>query len=89
MNGSVDREAGGRSTLALISEAWHALAEARTLPDIHKVMAAASVAADAGRWAAKLAEPFGLAADVVRDAEAAAIDAAVVRIEAQAKAGGC
>ena len=49
-------------------------------------MAAASVAADPGRRAAKLANAHGLAADVVRDAEAAANDAAAVRIEAQAKA---
>jgi hypothetical protein len=79
--------ADGRSTLALISDARQALAEARTLPDIRRVMEAASVAADAGRRAAKLAEAQGLAADVVRDAEAAANDAAAVRIEAQAKAG--
>jgi hypothetical protein len=78
---------GARTTLALISDARHALAEARTLPDIRRVTEAASVAADAGRRAAKLAEAQGLAADVVRDAEAAANDAAAVRIEAQAKAG--
>src|SRR5215472_3209828 len=87
VNGAGDRDAGGRTTLALISDARHALAEARTLPDIRRVMEAASVAADAGRRAAKLAEAHGLAADVVRDAEAAANDAAAVRIEAQAKAG--
>ncbi len=34
-----------------------------------------------------LAEAHGLAAEVVRDAEVAANDAAAVRIEAQAKAG--
>jgi len=51
----VDRpETGGRSTLALISDARHALAEARTLPDIRKVMEAAAVASDAGRRAATL-----------------------------------
>ena len=83
----VNGSPGGRSTLALISDARQALAEARTLPDIRRVMEAASVAADAGRRAAKLAEAHGLAADVVRDAEAAANDAAAVRIEAQAKAG--
>ncbi len=44
--------------------------------DIRKVMEAASVATDAGRRAAKLAEAHGLAVDVVRDAEAAARDAA-------------
>jgi hypothetical protein len=75
------------STADLITNARHALAEAKTLPDIRRVIEAASVAADAGRRAAKLAEAQGLAADVVRDAEAAANDAAAVRIEAQAKAG--
>ena len=51
-----DRPAtAGRTTLALISDARRALAEAATLPDIRKVMEAASVAADAGRRAAKLA----------------------------------
>jgi hypothetical protein len=79
--------AGGPTTLALISDARPALAAALTLPDIRKVMEAASVAANAGRRAAKLAEAHGLAADVVRDAEAAAREAAAVRIEAQAKAG--
>lgn len=71
-----DRETDTPSTLALISDARHALAEARTLPDIRRVMEAASVAADAGRRAAKLAKAHDLAADVVRDAEAAANDAA-------------
>ena len=80
-------DSGGRTTLALISDARRALAEAATLPDIRRVMEAASVAADAGRRAAKLARARDLAADVVRDAEAAANDAAAVRIEAQAKAG--
>jgi hypothetical protein len=78
---------GARTTLALISDARAALAEARTLPDIRKVMEAAAIAADAGRRAAKLAKAHDLATDVVRDAEAAANDAAAVRIEAQAKAG--
>ncbi len=50
-------------------------------------MEAAAVAADAGRRAAKLAEAHGLTADVVRDVEAAAHDAAAVRIEAQANSG--
>ena len=48
-------ETGGRTTLALISDARRALAEAATLPDIRRVMETASVAADAGRRAAKLA----------------------------------
>ncbi len=50
-------------------------------------MEAASVAADTGRRAAKLARAQELTAGVVRDTEAAANDAAAVRIEAQAKAG--
>lgn len=37
---------GGRTTLALISDTRGALAEAATLPDIRRVMEAASVAAD-------------------------------------------
>jgi len=39
---SAGREAGGRTTLALISGARQALAEARNLPDIRRVMEAAS-----------------------------------------------
>jgi hypothetical protein len=50
---------GGRTTLALISDARRALAEAATLPDIRKVMEAASVAADAGRRATWLATILG------------------------------
>jgi hypothetical protein len=80
-------ELGDRTTLALISDARRALAEAATLPDIRKVMEAASVAADAGRRAAKLARARDLTAEIVRDAEAAANEAAAIRIEAQAKAG--
>lgn len=75
------------TTLALVSSARAALAEARTLPDIRRVMEAATVAADAQRRAARLAEATGLAADVVKAANDAANDAAAVRIEAQAKAG--
>jgi hypothetical protein len=84
-----DLETGDRSTLALISAARRALAEAATLPDIRRVMEAAAVAADAGRRAAKLAKAHDLAADVVRDAEAAANDAAAVRSEAQARPASC
>ena len=50
-------------------------------------MEAAAVASDASRRAARLARAQDLAADVVRDAEAAARDAAAVSLEAQAKAG--
>lgn len=73
--------------LALVTAARLALAEARTLPEIRKVMEAATVAADAGKRAAKLAEAEGMATEVVRQAEEAANDAAAVRIAAQARAG--
>ncbi len=52
-------------------------------------MEAASVAADVGRWAAKLAHAHGLAADVVRNAEAGANDAAAVQIEARRRLASC
>lgn len=74
-------------TLALISDARRALAEAQTLPDIRRVMEAAKVATDAMRRQAKLAEGQQMAAEVVQAAEEAANDAAAVRIEAQARAG--
>ncbi len=75
------------STVQLISNARRALAEARTLPDFRHVMEAATVAADAAKRAAKLMEAQGVAAEVVRQANEAANDAAAVRIEAQAGAG--
>jgi hypothetical protein len=74
-------------TLALISEARRHLAEAHTLPDIRRVMEAATVVADAAQRAAKLAEAQRMAAEVVEAPNDAANDAASVRIEAQAKAG--
>jgi hypothetical protein len=77
----------GLATLELISQARQSLAEARTLPDIRRVMEAASVAADAAERAAKLFNAERRAAEVVEAATAAANDAAAVRIEAQAKAG--
>jgi len=52
-------ETGGPTTLAVISDARRALAEAATLPDIRKVIEAASVAAGAGRRAAHRARPAG------------------------------
>jgi hypothetical protein len=76
-----------KATLALIAAARRSLAEARTLPDIRRVMEAASVAEDAGRRAAKLAEAQRMAADGVEAANQAANDAAAVRMEAQARAG--
>ncbi|HEY7202086.1 MAG TPA: hypothetical protein VIC57_17835 [Candidatus Dormibacteraeota bacterium] len=80
-------EAAATATVDLIAAARRALAEARSLPDIRSVMEMASVAADAGRRAAKLAEAERLAAEVVKAAGDAANDAAAVRIEAQARAG--
>ncbi len=77
----------GLATLELISQARQSLAEAWTLPDIRRVMEAASVAADAAERAAKLFNAERRAAEVVEAATAAANDAAAVRIEAQAKAG--
>src|SRR5262245_59806536 len=77
----------GLATLELISQARQALAEARTLPDIRRVMEAASVATDAAQRAARLFNAERRAAEVVAAATAAANDAAAVRIEAQARAG--
>lgn len=84
---SAEPDADVKTTAALIATARRSLAEARTLPDIRRVMEAASVAEDAGRRAAKLAEAQRIAADVVEAANQAANDAAAVRLEAQAKAG--
>jgi hypothetical protein len=83
----VPDDADTNATLSLISQARRSLAEARTLPDIRRVMEAASVAADAAARAAKLAEAQQAAAEVVDAANEAANDAAAVRIEAQARAG--
>ena len=74
-------------SIALIERARRALAEARTLPDIRRVMEAARTAADHARRLAKLAEAEQIAVEVVEVANEAANDAAAVRIEAQAKAG--
>ncbi len=75
------------ATLSLISRARRSLAEARSLPDIHRVIEAASVLADAAQRAARLAEAQHAAAEIVNAASEAANDAAAIRIEAQAKAG--
>jgi hypothetical protein len=77
----------GLATLELISQARQALAEARTLPDIRRVIEAASVAKDASQRAARLYNAERRAVEVVEAATAAANDAATIRIEAQAKAG--
>src|SRR5690242_3596468 len=75
------------STLALISHARRSLVEARSLPDVHRVIEAATVLVDAAQRAAKLAEAQRVAADIVNAAIDAANDAAAIRIEAQARAG--
>ena len=82
-----DPDADIQATLTLISAARSSLAEARTLADIRRVMEAASVAENAARRLAKLADAQRIADDVVEAAGQAANDAAAVRIEAQAKAG--
>jgi hypothetical protein len=76
-----------RDTLTLIARARQNLAEARTLPDIRHIIEVASVATDAAKRAAKLAEAQQAAVEIVEAANDAANDAASVRIEAQAKAG--
>lgn len=75
------------TTLARISEARHALAEAKTLNDFRKVMEVAAVATDAAKRAAGLMKAQGMASEIVQQAAEAANDAAAVRIEAQASAG--
>src|SRR5262249_22722534 len=57
------------------------------LPDIRRVIEAATVAADAAQRAAKVVEAQDAAVEVARAARTAANDAAAVRIEAQARAG--
>jgi hypothetical protein len=70
-----------------VAEARRGLAEAGTIPDVRQVMEAATVAADAARRVARLAEGQGTAAELVEAANQAANDAAALRIEAQARAG--
>lgn len=82
-----DGDADVRATLGLIAAARSELAEARSLPDIVRLIETASVAREAAQRAAKLAQAQRMAAGVVEAANAAANDAAAVRIEAQAKAG--
>ncbi len=64
-----------------------ALAEAHALPDVRRVVEAATVAAVAARRVAKLAASSPTAGKLVEAANDAANDAAALRIEAQAKAG--
>jgi hypothetical protein len=75
------------TTLDLILNARRSLAEARSLPDVHRVIEAAAVLADAAQRAARLAEAQSVAADIVSAAIDAANDAVAIRIEAQARAG--
>ncbi len=86
LNASVEH-ADTNATLSLISSARRSLAEARSLPDIRRVIEAASVLANAAQRAAKLAEAQYAAAEIVNAASEAANDAAAIRIEAQARAG--
>lgn len=76
-----------QGTLALVSRAEQALAEAQTLTDFRKVMEGASVATDAAQRAAKLMQAQGMTSQVVEAAERAARRAAAVKIAAQAGAG--
>jgi hypothetical protein len=87
LDGRQRKADAGAATLSLIAEARRHLVEAQTLPDVRRVMEAASVAVDAAQRAAKLAEGQRLAAEVVDAASDAANDAAAIRNEAQAKAG--
>lgn len=73
-------------TLALISQARQALAEAQTLPDIKLAMERAKAGEAGARAAARVAAQRDLV-EVAEQANEAANDAASVRIEAQAKAG--
>ncbi|TMC08254.1 MAG: hypothetical protein E6J41_13880, partial [Chloroflexi bacterium] len=77
----------GLATLELISQARTYLAEAKTVPDLRRLMAEASVVESAAKRAARLFNAERRALEVVEAASAAANDAAAVRIEAQAKAG--
>ena len=75
------------STRALISQARRQLAEAQPLSELRYTVEALGLAEDAGRRAAKLAEAMRLPRDLVEAASQAANEAAILRIEAQVKAG--
>lgn len=74
-------------TLDLLDQAREALAIAKTLPDIRRVITQAGAIADLGKRAARYAEAQHLTAETVRQAEAVTNDATLVKIEGQAKAG--
>jgi hypothetical protein len=78
---------GMAATIALVSDGWRSLGEARGLPEIRRVLEAAAVAEEAARRVARLAEAEPNAAAIVAAAVEAANDAAALRIEAQARAG--
>jgi hypothetical protein len=81
-------QVGGMAmVLARISEAERSLVVARELPEIRRVQQAATVAEEAARRVARLAEAEGAPAEIVAAAKEAANQAAALRIEAQARAG--
>ena len=73
--------------LPVLTAAQLGPAAAKTLPDVLPVIHLAAAIASAAERAAKLAGVRGAAMDVVRAANEAAREAAVLRIEAQARAG--
>jgi hypothetical protein len=80
--------AGGVAAVrARISQAQLSLVEARGLPEIRRVQQAATVAAEAARRVARLAEAESAPREIVAAANEAASEAAALRIEAQARAG--
>ena len=73
--------------LPVLAAAQQELAAAKTLPDVLPVIHLAAAVASAAERAAKLAGIRGAAAEVVQAANETAREAAVLRIEAQARAG--
>ncbi len=73
--------------LPVLAAAEQELAAAKTLPDVLPVLHLAAAVAAAAERAAKLAGVRGAAMDVVRAVNETAREAAVLRIEAQARAG--
>jgi hypothetical protein len=72
---------------ARIFEAKQGLVAAHELPEIRRVQQAATVAEEAARRVARLAEAEAAGTEIVAAANQAANDAAALRIEAQARAG--
>jgi hypothetical protein len=73
--------------LPVLATAQQELAAAKTLPDVLPVIHLAAAVASAAERAAKLAGVRGAAPDVARAANEVVREAAVLRIEAQARAG--